>query len=88
MALAWIARNPNTSTVILGASRPEQVTENLKALEVLPRLTDEIMEKIEKILNNKPSPVVSFVPNVLYDNQLSVVVFADELWTAVPRSYG
>lgn len=56
LALAWVAKNPNTSTVILGASRPEQITENLKALDVLPRLTDEIMEKIEKILNNKPSP--------------------------------
>lgn len=58
LALAWVAKNPNTSTVILGASRPEQITENLKALDVLPRLTDEIMEKIEKILNNKPSPTV------------------------------
>jgi len=37
----------------------------LKALEVLPRLTDEIMEKIEKILDNKPSPVVGTPPFVL-----------------------
>jgi len=61
LALAWVAKNPNTSTVILGATSPEQVTENLKALGVLPRLTDEIMEKIEKILDNKPSPVVRVI---------------------------
>ncbi|RDB27242.1 putative voltage-gated potassium channel subunit beta [Hypsizygus marmoreus] len=56
LALAWLAKNPNTSTVILGATSPEQVTENLKALEVLPKLTDEILEKIERILGNKPAP--------------------------------
>ncbi|TFK40821.1 voltage-gated potassium channel beta-2 subunit [Crucibulum laeve] len=60
LALAWVAKNPNTSTVILGASSPEQVLENLKALEVLPKLTAEVVEKIEKILANKPDPVPSF----------------------------
>ncbi|KAG5729853.1 putative voltage-gated potassium channel subunit beta [Termitomyces sp. T112] len=60
LALAWVAKNPNTSTVILGASSAEQLKENLKALEVLPRLTPEIMEKIEAILNNKPSPPVNY----------------------------
>ncbi|KAG6919860.1 hypothetical protein DXG01_015567 [Tephrocybe rancida] len=59
LALAWVAKNPNTSTVILGASSPEQLKENLKALEVLPRLTPEILGKIEAILNNKPAPPVS-----------------------------
>lgn len=54
LALAWVAKNPNTSTVILGASSAEQLKENLKAVEVLPRLTDEIMQKIEDILKNKP----------------------------------
>jgi aryl-alcohol dehydrogenase-like predicted oxidoreductase len=58
LALAWIAKNPNTSTVILGASKPEQVLENLKALEVIPKLTPEVMEKIEKILDNKPEDEV------------------------------
>ncbi|KAI0649001.1 Aldo/keto reductase [Trametes meyenii] len=55
LALAWVARNPNTATVILGASRPEQVLDNLKALEVIPKLTPEVLEKIEKIVDNKPS---------------------------------
>ncbi|KAI0787553.1 Aldo/keto reductase [Fomes fomentarius] len=56
LALAWVARNPNTSTVILGASKAEQVLDNLKALEVLPKLTPEVLAKIEEILDNKPSP--------------------------------
>lgn len=58
LALAWVAKNPNTSTVILGASKPEQLVENLKALEVLPTLTPEIMDKIEKILKSAPEPAV------------------------------
>ncbi|KAL5519579.1 hypothetical protein ACEPAH_1262 [Sanghuangporus vaninii] len=56
LALAWVAKQPSTSTVILGASRPEQVVDNLKALEVIPKLTPEILDKIEKILKNKPAP--------------------------------
>jgi voltage-dependent potassium channel beta subunit len=54
MALAWCAKNPNVSTVITGASRVEQVQDNLKALETLPLLTDDVMQKIDKILDNKP----------------------------------
>ncbi|KAM0749436.1 Aldo/keto reductase [Meredithblackwellia eburnea MCA 4105] len=54
LALAWAAKNPNVSTVILGASKPEQVTENLKALEVIPLITKEIDDEIEKIFDNKP----------------------------------
>ncbi|KAI0707250.1 Aldo/keto reductase [Earliella scabrosa] len=60
LALAWIARNPNTSSVILGASKPEQVLDNLKALEVIPKLTPAVLEKIEEILGNKPSPWPTF----------------------------
>jgi voltage-dependent potassium channel beta subunit len=47
LALAWCLRNPHVSSVITGASRPEQVTENMKALALLPKLTDEIAERIE-----------------------------------------
>ncbi|PCH34275.1 Aldo/keto reductase [Wolfiporia cocos MD-104 SS10] len=60
LALAWVAVNPNTSTVILGASRPEQVLENLKALEVIPKLTPSVLEKIEGILGNKPASLPTF----------------------------
>jgi voltage-dependent potassium channel beta subunit len=54
LALAWCLKNPNVSTVITGASRPEQVTENMKALAVAEKITPDIMEKIEGILQNKP----------------------------------
>ncbi len=56
LALAWCLKNPHVSTVITGASRPEQVTENMAALEVVERLDDEVMGTIETILNNKPEP--------------------------------
>lgn len=54
LAIAWTALNPNVSTCILGASSLEQLQENLKALEVLPKLTPEVVAEIEKILDNKP----------------------------------
>jgi aryl-alcohol dehydrogenase-like predicted oxidoreductase len=60
LALAWVAKNPNTSTVILGASRPEQVLENLKAIDVIPKLTPQILEKIENILGNSPEGPPSY----------------------------
>ncbi len=47
LAIAWCARNPRVSTVITGATRPEQVRENMKALEVLPKLTDAVMQRID-----------------------------------------
>lgn len=49
LALAWCAKNPNVSTVIMGASRVDQLNENLKALKVLPKLTEGVMKKIEEI---------------------------------------
>ncbi len=54
LAIAWTIKNPNVTTAILGATKKEQLHENLKALETLPRLTDDLMQKIEKILQNKP----------------------------------
>lgn len=60
LALAWCLVNPNVSTVITGASRPEQVVENMAAMDVLPKLTDEVLERIEEILDNKPKPEPDF----------------------------
>ena len=60
LALAWCLKNPNVSTVITGASRPEQVTENMKALDVVGKLTEQVMEQIEAILGNKPRPEPDF----------------------------
>jgi aryl-alcohol dehydrogenase-like predicted oxidoreductase len=54
LALAWCLKNPNVSTVITGASRPEQVSENMKALEVAPKLDSNILGKVEVVLENKP----------------------------------
>jgi len=48
LALAWCAHNPHVSSVITGASRPEQVRENMKALSILPKLTPEVIDRIEK----------------------------------------
>lgn len=55
LALAWAAKNENVSTVILGATKVEQIHDNCKALAILPKLTPEHMEEIEKILDNKPT---------------------------------
>jgi len=48
-SLAWCAKNPNVSTVITGASRVAQVEENMKAMEIIPKLTDDIMAEVDKI---------------------------------------
>lgn len=53
-------KNPNVSTVILGATKTHQIDDNVKALQMVPKLTDEIMEDIEKILDNKPAEPASF----------------------------
>jgi len=48
------------STVILGATKTHQIDDNVKSIQLLPKLTDEIMEKIEGILDNKPAEPNSF----------------------------
>ena len=50
LALAWCVKNPQVSTVITGASRAEQVTENMQALTVVPKLTPEILDSIDALL--------------------------------------
>ncbi len=57
LAIAWCLKNPNVSTVITGASRVEQVHDNIKALDIIDLLTDDVMEKIEGVLDNKPEPM-------------------------------
>ena len=54
LALAWCLKNPNVSSVITGATKVSQLESNLKALDTVPLLTDEVMDKIEEILDNKP----------------------------------
>ena len=55
LAIAWVIKNPNVSTAILGATKKEQLYDNLKALETLAKLSAEVMDEIEKILQNKPA---------------------------------
>jgi len=55
LALAWVLSNKNISSAIIGASKPEQIDENVKALEIIEKLTPEIKEEIEKVLENKPA---------------------------------
>jgi voltage-dependent potassium channel beta subunit len=50
MALAWVLKNPNANSVIMGASKLEQLEQNLKALDVVAQMTPEVMEKIQSIL--------------------------------------
>jgi len=50
LGIAWVARNPRVSSVITGASRREQLVENLGALDVIPKLTPEILARIDETL--------------------------------------
>lgn len=54
LALAWVIKNPNVSSAITGASKTEQIAKSVKALDVLPKLTEEVMKEIDEILGNKP----------------------------------
>jgi voltage-dependent potassium channel beta subunit len=54
MAIAWTIHNPNVTSTILGATRKEQLEQNLQALDVLPLLTTDVMSRIDEILGNKP----------------------------------
>jgi aryl-alcohol dehydrogenase-like predicted oxidoreductase len=60
LAVAWCLRNPNVSTVITGATDPKQVRENMGALAVVGSLTDEVIDRIEGILENRPRPPRDF----------------------------
>lgn len=54
LSIAWCIHNPNVTTTILGATKAAQLTENLKALEIYPQLTPEIMAAIDDIMGNRP----------------------------------
>ena len=55
LSIAWTIKNPNVTTAILGATKTEQLQENLKALDALKVLTPEVLVQIENILQNKPA---------------------------------
>ncbi|KAM9315818.1 voltage-gated potassium channel subunit beta-1 isoform 1-T1 [Gastrophryne carolinensis] len=54
LAVAWCLRNEGVSSVLLGSSTPEQLIENLGAIQFLPKMTSHIVNEIDNILGNKP----------------------------------
>ena len=60
LALLWCLRNPHVSSVITGASKPEQVDQNMEALELIEKLSPSVVDRIEFILDNKPDPEMDF----------------------------
>jgi aryl-alcohol dehydrogenase-like predicted oxidoreductase len=60
LALLWCLQNPRVSTVILGASRLEQLTDNLKALDRKAAMTPDLMAAIEAVVQNRPEPPERF----------------------------
>lgn len=57
LALAWCLKNQNVSSVITGASRPEQIVENVQSLKIIDKLTPEIMAQIDDIVGKiEPDP--------------------------------
>ncbi len=60
LSLAWCLANKDVSTALVGASKPAQFAENLKAVEVLQRWTPEIEKKIEDLMGNRPAPPLNW----------------------------
>ena len=54
LAVAWCLKNPNVSTVILGASKERQLEETLTASEAAEKITPDVFERIEQLLQNNP----------------------------------
>ena len=54
LSIAWCIKNPHVTTAILGVTKKQQLLDNLKALEVMEKLTPDVLEKIEKIMQTKP----------------------------------
>jgi len=59
-ALAWNIKNKDVSTAIIGSKKPQQLEENLKALELSKNITPELEEKLEKVLNNRPESALDW----------------------------
>ena len=54
LSIAWCISNKNVTTAILGATKKEQLTENLKALDVLRKLNADVLQRIDDIMQTKP----------------------------------
>jgi aryl-alcohol dehydrogenase-like predicted oxidoreductase len=63
LSIAWVIKNEDISTAILGAMTPEQLIENIKSLEVSKKLTKEILKEIEVIMKNAPKGETDYFNN-------------------------
>jgi voltage-dependent potassium channel beta subunit len=60
LALAWVLKNPHVTTAILGASKPAHLKENLKAIDDVSVLTEEVLERIETVFQTRPEAEETF----------------------------
>ena len=60
LCLAWCMANKDVSVTLMGASKVEQIEENLKALEVMKAWTPDIEKKIDEIMKNTPEPPLNW----------------------------
>ncbi|PSN67958.1 Aldo/keto reductase [Corynespora cassiicola Philippines] len=58
LSMAWVLKNQNVSSAITGASRPEQIFQTVKAIDVQHKITPKVLEEIEAIVANKPAPLI------------------------------
>ncbi len=68
LALAWILRRPEIAAVLVGASKPEHVKENVQASDL--KLSDNTIEEIEEILDNAPEWPRTYAPNTYYEDRI------------------
>ena len=54
LSVAWCIANPNVTTAILGATKKEQLVQNLSALDLYPKLDQDIMKEIDSIMETRP----------------------------------
>jgi aryl-alcohol dehydrogenase-like predicted oxidoreductase len=59
-SIAWCLKNPNVSTVILGATKTSQLEQNLKAINSVEKITDELMSEVDALMGTRPEPAPSF----------------------------
>ena len=89
LALAWCTKNPNVSTVITGASRASQVVENFAALDVIPALTPEVLERIERGRSQlEPARLDSLQSCATSDDKLPIQMLNDRLLVRIPDGDG
>jgi len=60
LAIAWCMKSPDVSTAITGATRPQQIEDTIKSVEVVEKLTPEVLNRIEEILQTRPTPPMNW----------------------------